>query len=78
MELTLAYLELLFVIGRKTIDQEYSDKGWENTEGACCWANTIEVNLLMLVVDILGVCLCLVMLFFLFRISYFLRYKMFF
>ncbi len=34
MELTLAYLELLFVIGRKTIGQEYSDKGRENTEGA--------------------------------------------
>ncbi|CDT24882.1 hypothetical protein VCR6J2_30005 [Vibrio coralliirubri] len=27
MELTLAYLELLFVIGRKTIGQKYSEKG---------------------------------------------------
>lgn len=36
MELTLAYLELLFVIGRKTIGNEYSDKGGENTEEAWC------------------------------------------
>ena len=38
MALTLACLELLFVIGRKTIGKEYSDKGVENTEEACSGA----------------------------------------
>ena len=44
MELTLAYLELLFIIGRKTLGQQYSEKGFDNIEGVFLCNSKQQVN----------------------------------